>query len=93
VSAGAVDFDDPHGVPKSNLFGDSARRSELVALDVADIEECPEGLRGRILKSETDQEGAAIAICQGSIACPVAALLEWLAAANIPWRVLAGVGK
>jgi|GEM_PF-1532962 len=39
-------------------FALAARRSELVALDVADIEECPEGLRVRIRKSKTDQEGA-----------------------------------
>jgi site-specific recombinase XerC len=66
-------------------FALAARRSELVALDVADIEECPEGLRIRIRKSKTDQEGAGavIAVCRGSIACPVAALLEWMAAANI----------
>jgi site-specific recombinase XerD len=66
-------------------FSMAARRSELVALDVADIEECPEGLRVTIRKSKTDQEGAGatIAVCRGSIACPVAAVLEWLAAANI----------
>jgi integrase len=66
-------------------FALAARRSELVALDVADIEECPEGLRVRIRKSKTDQKGAgtAIAVCRGSIACPVAAVLEWLAASGI----------
>jgi hypothetical protein len=48
----------------------AARRSELVALDVSDIEECTEGLRVRIRKSKTDQEGAGavIAACKGSIA-------------------------
>ena len=47
----------------------AARRSELVALDVSDIEECPEGLRVRIRKSKTDQEraGATIAVCRGSM--------------------------
>jgi site-specific recombinase XerD len=66
-------------------FAMAARRSELVALDVADIEECPEGLRIRIKKSKTDQEGAGatVAVCRGEIACPVAAVKEWLAAANI----------
>jgi integrase len=65
-------------------FALAARRSELVALDVSDIEECPEGLRARIRKSKTDQEGAGatIAVCRGSIACPVAAIKEWLAAAG-----------
>jgi site-specific recombinase XerD len=66
-------------------FAMAARRSELVALDVADIEECPEGLRVRIRKSRTDQEGAGatVAVVRGSIACPVAAVKDWLAAAGI----------
>jgi hypothetical protein len=47
--------------------------------------ECPEGLRVTIRRSKTDQEGsgAVVAVCRGSIACPVAAMKEWLAAANI----------
>jgi len=66
-------------------FAIAARRSELVSLDVSDIEFCPEGLRVRIRKSKTDQEGigAVVALCHGSIACPVAALKDWMAAANI----------
>jgi len=66
-------------------FALAARRSELVALDVADLEECPEGLRVTIRRSKTDQEGAGavVAVCRGSIACPVAAVMEWLAAAGI----------
>jgi site-specific recombinase XerD len=66
-------------------FALAARRSELVSLDVSDIQECPEGLRATIRKSKTDQEsvGATIAVCRGSIACPVAAVKEWLAAAGV----------
>jgi site-specific recombinase XerD len=66
-------------------FALAARRSELVALDVEDIQECIEGLRVTIRKSKTDQEGvgATIAVCRGSIACPVAAVKEWLSAAGI----------
>jgi site-specific recombinase XerD len=66
-------------------FALAARRSELVALNVEDIQEFPEGLRVTIRKSKTDQEGvgATIAVCRGSIACPVAAIRDWLAAANI----------
>jgi site-specific recombinase XerC len=66
-------------------FALAARRSELVALDVADLEECPEGLRVTIRRSKTDQEGAGavVAVCRGSIACPVAAVKDWLAAAGI----------
>jgi len=66
-------------------FSLAARRSELVALDVSDIEEVPEGLRVRIKKSKTDQEGAGVvlAVPRGSIACPVKALREYLDAAGI----------
>jgi integrase len=66
-------------------FALAARRSELVALDVADLEECPEGLRVTIRRSKTDQEGAGavVAVCRGSIACPVASVKDWLAAADI----------
>jgi site-specific recombinase XerD len=66
-------------------FSLAARRSELVALDVEDLEECQEGLRVRIRRSKTDQEGvgATVAVCRGSIACPVTALREYLDAAGI----------
>jgi site-specific recombinase XerD len=66
-------------------FAVAARRSELVALDVTDLEECPEGLRVTIRRSKTDQEGAGavVAVCCGSISCPVAAVKDWLAAAGI----------
>jgi hypothetical protein len=66
-------------------FALAARRSELVALDVADLEECPDGLRVTIRRSKTDQEaaGAVVAVCRGSIACPVAAVMDWLTAADI----------
>ena len=61
------------------------RRSELVALDVEDLEEAPEGLRITIRRSKTDQEGLGpkVAIPRGEIACPVAALRAWLEAAGI----------
>jgi site-specific recombinase XerD len=66
-------------------FALAARRSELVALDVADLEECPDGLRVTIRRSKTDQEGAGtvVAVCRGSIACPVAAVRDWVTAAGI----------
>ena len=52
------------------------RRSELVALNVEDLEESELGFKVAIWHSKTDQEGAgqAIAIVRGSVACPVAAL-------------------
>jgi integrase len=66
-------------------FAGAFRRSELVALDVADLAEAAEGLRVTIRCSKTDQQGqgATIAIPRGTIACPVRAVREWLAAAGI----------
>ena len=66
-------------------FGGALRRSELVALDVADIQETETGLLVTIRSSKTDQEreGATIAIARGDVACPAKALREWLEAAGI----------
>jgi site-specific recombinase XerD len=66
-------------------FGGALRRSELVALDVADISETETGLFVTIRGSKTDQErmGATIAIARGDIACPAKALRKWLDAAGI----------
>jgi integrase len=66
-------------------FAGAFRRSELVALGVADIEETEAGLRVTIRHSKTDQEGqgVTIAIARGDVACPVKALREWLGAAGI----------
>jgi site-specific recombinase XerD len=66
-------------------FAGAFRRSELVALDVADIEETAAGLRVIIRQSKTDQdgEGTTIAIARGVVACPVRALRAWLDAAGI----------
>lgn len=56
-------------------FAGAFRRSELVALNVCDIEESDHGLRIRISRSKTDQEGqgTTIAVVSGSVACPVEA--------------------
>jgi site-specific recombinase XerD len=66
-------------------FGGALRRSELVALDVADCVENEIGLLVTIRGSKTDQEraGATIAIARGDIACPVKALRTWLDAGGI----------
>jgi site-specific recombinase XerD len=66
-------------------FAGAFRRSELVALDVADISEAKTGLLVTIRRSKTDQEceGITIAIARGDIACPARALQEWLDAAGI----------
>lgn len=62
------------------------RRSELVALDVADIAIQPEGLRIAIRRSKTDQggEGAILPVGRtGTPTCPAAAYEAWLGAAGI----------
>ena len=66
-------------------FAGAFRRSELVALDVADITEAKTGLLVTIRRSKTDQEGEGItiAIARGDLACPAKALREWLDAAGI----------
>lgn len=68
-------------------FAMAARRSELVGLDLADIEERDSGLLVTIRRSKTDQEGAGqeVAILPGSErgTCPILALAAWIAAAGI----------
>jgi integrase len=66
-------------------FAGALRRSELVALDVADLESDAEGVRVIIRRSKTDQEGAGdfVPIPNGTKLRPVAALLAWLEAAGI----------
>jgi hypothetical protein len=59
------------------------RRSELVALEVADIEPAPGGIRMHVRRSKTDQEqgGQTIGIPDGGTKIqPLAALRGWLAA-------------
>lgn len=66
-------------------FAGAFRRSELVALDVADLTEDPDGLRVTVRRSKTDQEGGGIekAIPHGRFVRPVALLRDWLDAAGI----------
>ncbi len=68
-------------------FALGARRSELVALDLADLEDDGEGLHVRIYRSKTDQagEGAALYVPEASNAqlCAVRAVRAWLAAAGL----------
>jgi integrase len=78
-------------------FAGAFRRSELVALTIADLAFVDDGLRITIIKSKTDQEGAGqiIAIPHGSVwFCPVKALKNWLAVAGIEaGAVFRAVGK
>ena len=61
------------------------RRSELVALDLADIAAVPEGLRVTIRQAKTDQEGrgATIAVPDGRRLRPVARLQDWIGRAGL----------
>jgi integrase len=54
-------------------FAGAFRRSELVALNVDDLEETAEGMLVTLRRSKTDQEGLGrrVAIPRGEIACPV----------------------
>ncbi len=66
-------------------FARAFHRSELVALDVADLREDPEGLRVLVRRSKVDQEGSGFekAIPHGRFIRPVALLRDWLEAAGI----------
>lgn len=68
-------------------FAGAFRRSELVALDIDDVLDGPDGLTVTIRRSKTDQAGAGrkVGIPYGSNpdTCPVRALRAWLAAAEI----------
>ena len=66
-------------------FAGAFRRSELVALDVADLREDRDGLRVRVRRSKTDQEGRGFekAIPHGRFIRPVLLVKDWLAAGGI----------
>lgn len=68
-------------------FALAARRSELVALEVADLEDRDEGMAVTVRRSKTDQEarGTTRALPYGTDpeTCPVIALRAWLTAAGI----------
>jgi site-specific recombinase XerD len=66
-------------------FAGAFRRSELVALNVEDLRDDPEGLRVMVRRSKVDQEGRGFekAVPHGRYIRPVALVLEWLTAAGI----------
>lgn len=66
-------------------FGGAFRRSELVALDVADVEVLEHGLRVFVRHSKTDQEaqGQFVPVADGPRTRVKAALVGWLAASGI----------
>ena len=67
-------------------FAGAFRRSELVGLDVADIEHVPQGIVITLRKSKTDQDGQGrkigIPFARGAV-CPVLALDVWVKRAGI----------
>ncbi|RYC29534.1 integrase [Lichenibacterium minor] len=65
-------------------FGAALRRSELVALDVANLEPHRRGLLVRLGRSKTDQagEGRSVAVPNGKLKAPDA-VAAWLAASGI----------
>ncbi|MGH2387182.1 MAG: site-specific integrase [Chloroflexota bacterium] len=68
-------------------FAGAFRRSELVALDLADVARTRDGLVVTVRRGKTDQEGLGrrVGIPYGSTptTCPVRALEDWLEAARI----------
>ncbi len=68
-------------------FAGAFRRSELVSLDVGDVQETREGLVATLRRSKTDQEGEGrrVGIPYGSnpSTCPVRSLRGWLEASGI----------
>src|SRR5450755_817860 len=73
---------------RAGASGGALRRSELVALDVEDLEfDTARGLKLTIRKSKTDQQqaGAQVAVpyARETDRCAVRALSQWLPAAKI----------
>jgi len=68
-------------------FAGAFRRSELVALDIADLAFVPSGVVVTLRRSKTDQEGQgrAVGIPMGLFmaTCPVRALRAWIEAAQL----------
>jgi integrase len=66
-------------------FAGAFRRSELVALEVADLTETPDGLRVVVRRSKTDptEQGQEVAILRGRRLRPVEAVQAWLSASGI----------
>ena len=68
-------------------FSGAMRRRELVSIDLEDLALAPEGLAVTIQKGKTDQtrQGRIIGIPYGKnpLTCPVKAVLDWIAKANL----------
>lgn len=68
-------------------FAGALRRSELVALDVREVTEVPDGLELFIRRSKTDQKGAGVKVGlpygSDSLTCPIRAYRAWLEVSGI----------
>jgi site-specific recombinase XerD len=68
-------------------FAGAFRRSELVSLDVEDLDETADGLRIQLRRSKTDQEGegreVGVPFGQHPETCPIRALRAWRSAGSI----------
>lgn len=68
-------------------FFAALRRSELVAIDAADLQFTPEGVVLTLRRRKTDQEGQGteigLPVKDDTTICPVAALKDWLDASGI----------
>jgi integrase len=66
-------------------FDAALRRSELVALNIEDVEFVKQGMNLTIRRSKTDQLGVGVVVPvgHGSRIMPVAALQDWIAAAGL----------
>lgn len=72
-------------------FAGGFRRSELVGLDVRDIEHVRQGIILTLRHSKTDQEGACrkIGIPHGRTRhCPVVVVTDWLTCSGITWGAI-----
>lgn len=86
-TASAIDRSTPIGIRDAAMillgYASAMRRSELVALQLADVEHKPAGLLLNVRRSKTDQEGhgqlVAVAYGRHSGTDPVAALAAWRA--------------
>ena len=91
AAVAAIDLEHLAGVRDRALllvgFAAGMRRSELVGLDVEDLEAAPEGYVIRLRSSKTDQEAAGrlVPIVYGTdpACCPVRAVRAWTAVAGI----------
>jgi len=78
-------------------FAGAMRRSELAGITLGDVEEVPEGLLVRLVRSKTDQEAAGrrVEIVYGTDAttCPVRAYRAWLGVSGITEGPIVGWAK